>query len=90
LDVLSELTCIAAHQYRPVSLFPLHIVFMELIIDPACSIAFEYEPEEADIMNHQPRKPDDKVFRVAKNAVECLSGRFGINDGSYNMPAFHE
>ena len=27
----------------PILLMPLHIVFMELIIDPVCSIAFESE-----------------------------------------------
>ena len=30
----------------PILLMPMHIVFMELIIDPVCSIAFESEQEE--------------------------------------------
>jgi Ca2+-transporting ATPase len=30
----------------PLILYPVHIVFLELIIDPACSVAFEAEPEE--------------------------------------------
>ena len=34
----------------PLVLSPVHIVFLELIIDPACSIAFEAEPAETDIM----------------------------------------
>ena len=34
----------------PLILLPVHIVFLELIIDPACSVVFEAEPEEADVM----------------------------------------
>ena len=34
----------------PIVFFPVHVVFLELIIDPACSIAFEAEPEEPDTM----------------------------------------
>jgi Ca2+-transporting ATPase len=46
----------------PLLLMPLHIVFMELLIDPACSIAFEYEQEEHNIMNRPPRHPASKFF----------------------------
>jgi P-type Ca2+ transporter type 2C len=41
----------------PLVLFPIHIVFLELIIDPACSIVFEAEPEEIGIMRRPPRRP---------------------------------
>ena len=46
----------------PLILFPVHIVFLELIIDPACSIAFEAEPEEANVMNRPPRNPHKPLF----------------------------
>jgi len=46
----------------PLILTPVHIVFLELIIDPACSIAFEAEPEEANLMNRPPRDPKAQVF----------------------------
>ena len=39
----------------PVLLLPLHVVFLELIIDPACSLVFEAEPEPADNMDRPPR-----------------------------------
>ena len=39
----------------PVALFPLHIAFLELVIDPACSMVFENEPAEADLMTRPPR-----------------------------------
>jgi Ca2+-transporting ATPase len=46
----------------PLILSPVHIVFLELIIDPACSVAFEAEPEEAGIMNRPPRDPHEPLF----------------------------
>jgi Ca2+-transporting ATPase len=35
----------------PLLLYPVHIVFAELLIDPACSIVFEMEPEESDLFS---------------------------------------
>jgi Ca2+-transporting ATPase len=46
----------------PVLLYPPHIVFLELVIDPACSLAFENEPEEPDLMRRPPRPPDESVL----------------------------
>ena len=39
----------------PVILYPMHIAFLELVIDPACSLVFENEPAEADLMQRPPR-----------------------------------
>ena len=41
----------------PLILTPIHIAFLEMVIDPACSIVFEAEPEEADVMRRPPRSP---------------------------------
>ena len=46
----------------PLALLPVHILFLELIIDPACSIVFEAEPEEADVMSRPPRNPTAPLF----------------------------
>ena len=46
----------------PLVLLPVHIVFLELIIDPACSLVFEAEPEEDDVMKRPPRHPDEPLF----------------------------
>lgn len=46
----------------PLLFFPIHIAFLQLIIDPACSIAFEAEPEEKNIMNRPPRKLQKSLF----------------------------
>ncbi|MEM4258188.1 MAG: cation-translocating P-type ATPase [Candidatus Thermoplasmatota archaeon] len=46
----------------PLMLLPVHIAFLELIIDPACSVVFEAEPEEKNIMHKQPRNIKEKMF----------------------------
>jgi Ca2+-transporting ATPase len=46
----------------PLALLPVHIVFLELIIDPACSVVFEMESDEADIMRRPPRRLEDPLF----------------------------
>jgi Ca2+-transporting ATPase len=46
----------------PLVLLPVHIAFLHLIIDPACSIVFEAEPEERTVMRRPPRKPDEALF----------------------------
>jgi Ca2+-transporting ATPase len=46
----------------PLMLLPVHILLLQLIIDPACSIVFEAEQEEADIMRRPPRLPDATLF----------------------------
>ena len=46
----------------PILLMPLHIVFFELIVDPACSVAFESEAEEPGIMRRRPRSPSARLF----------------------------
>ncbi|MEO8311663.1 MAG: cation-translocating P-type ATPase [Caldimonas sp.] len=46
----------------PMLLMPVHILFLQLIIDPACSVVFEAEPLEADAMKVPPRRHDQKLF----------------------------
>ncbi|HAL39607.1 MAG TPA: ATPase [Polaromonas sp.] len=49
----------------PMLLMPVHILFLQLIIDPACSVVFEAEPLEADAMKARPRHPDVRLFDAA-------------------------
>ncbi|MHC1707172.1 MAG: cation-translocating P-type ATPase [Bacteroidales bacterium] len=58
----------------PLILWPVHIVFMELIIDPACTLIFEAEKEEPDIMNRKPRALGEKFFGGKKILLSCLQG----------------
>ena len=58
----------------PLVLLPVHIVFLELIIDPACSVIFEAEREEADVMNRPPRKPQERLFGTRTILLSLLQG----------------
>jgi len=58
----------------PLILSPVHIAFLELIIDPACSVAFEAEPEEADIMDRPPRDPKTPLFSTHDILMSVLQG----------------
>jgi len=46
----------------PMLLMPVHILFLQLIIDPACSVVFEAEALEADAMKVAPRRTDQRLF----------------------------
>jgi Ca2+-transporting ATPase len=58
----------------PLVLSPVHIVFLELIIDPACSIAFEAEPEETDVMARPPRDPKAPLFGMRDIILSISQG----------------
>ena len=58
----------------PLILWPVHIVFMELIIDPACSIIFEAEKAEANVMSRLPAKMDEPFFGGRKIFLSCMQG----------------
>lgn len=58
----------------PLILLPVHIVFLELIIDPACSVVFESEEEESDIMNRKPRSINKRLFNREAVIVSFVQG----------------
>ncbi len=58
----------------PLLLLPVHIVFLELIIDPSCTLVFEAEAAEADVMRRPPRDPAERLFTWRSVAVPILLG----------------
>jgi Ca2+-transporting ATPase len=58
----------------PIILFPVHIAFLELIIDPVCSVVFEAEPEEKNIMRRKPRRMGEHLFDDKTLAVSAMRG----------------
>jgi Ca2+-transporting ATPase len=58
----------------PLILMPVHIVFLELIIDPACSTVFEAESEEADLMHRPPRDPREPLFSRRTLTLSLMQG----------------
>lgn len=43
-------------------LLPLHVVLLEVLIDPTCSIVLERQPAEDDIMERNPRNPREGII----------------------------
>lgn len=62
--------------FWPLLLFPVHIAFLELIIDPACSTVFEREKEEDDIMQRQPRNLKQPLFTRGMVIRGLMQGLF--------------
>lgn len=58
----------------PTVLYPLHIAFLELVIDPSCSMVFENEPEEADVMQRPPRLVNTPLFGGLTLGLAFLQG----------------
>ncbi len=58
----------------PLILLPIHIAFLHLIIDPACTIVFEAEPAENDVMNRPPRHPNEPLFSRRTLGLALLQG----------------
>jgi Ca2+-transporting ATPase len=58
----------------PVLFYPVHIVFLEFIIDPACSIVFEGEHSEEGVMQRPPRPPAEPLFSARMLAVSLGLG----------------
>jgi Ca2+-transporting ATPase len=58
----------------PLILWPVHIVFLELIIDPACSIIFEAEKEEKNVMSRPPKDIREPFFGAKKIWLSCSQG----------------
>ena len=62
----------------PVLLLPLHVVFLELIIDPACSLVFEAEPEPGDCMTQPPRPAQVRLIASATVWQAVAVGGLGL------------
>jgi Ca2+-transporting ATPase len=55
-------------------LLPVHLALLELVVDPACAIAFENEPAEADVMQQAPRDILAPLFGWADMALALGQG----------------
>jgi len=53
---------------------PIHIVFLELIMGPTCSVFFEREPIENNIMLRAPRSPHQKIFSLKELLISIIQG----------------
>jgi len=68
-------------------LLPMHVVLLELIIDPTCSIVLERQPAEKNIMERKPRNPQEKILTAGILIKSILQGLaiFVASFGTYFM-----
>ncbi|MBU6462231.1 MAG: cation-translocating P-type ATPase [Bradyrhizobium sp.] len=62
----------------PIFFSPIHIAFFEMVIDPVCSLAFEAEIEERDLMRRPLRRPDAPLFSWSLMGWSVLQGVFAF------------
>jgi Ca2+-transporting ATPase len=58
----------------PILFGPIHIAFLEMVIDPVCSLVFEAEKEEGDVMRRPPRQPNEPLFPLRWIGWSLLQG----------------
>jgi Ca2+-transporting ATPase len=58
----------------PPLLYPMHVVLMELIFDPVCSLVFEGEPSERHAMDKPPRPASETLFGALQIALGVMQG----------------
>jgi len=58
----------------PIMLMPMHVVLVEMIIDPMCTFAFENEPAEKDLMQQAPRPMSDLLVAAPQLLLGALQG----------------
>ncbi len=63
----------------PLVLTPVHIAFLQMIIDPACSMVFEAEPAEADVMRRAPRDPRSRLLPRHRIGWAVLQGLISLS-----------
>ena len=73
-------------------LLPLHVVLLELVIDPTCSIVLERQPAERNIMERPPRNPQDKLISAKTLTKSILQGLviFAASFGTYYYILQHD
>jgi P-type Ca2+ transporter type 2C len=80
----------------PALLLPVHVAMLQLLIDPACSIVYEAEPEAADLMTRPPRPRDASPFALANLGAGLMQGTglaavlllgYGVLTGGVGAPA---
>jgi len=70
---------------QPLLLMPAHIMFLQMIIDPACSLFFEAEAEEKNLMQRPPRQSNEALLSRRLVYSSLLQGliAFAVACGIY-------
>lgn len=61
--------------WKYVNIFsPVHVIFLELIMGPTCSLFFEKEPVESNLMHLPPRKATSSLFNTQEMIMSVIQG----------------
>lgn len=55
-------------------LSPVHVIFMELLMDPTCAIAYENDPGDPDLLKQPPRRRQTSLFSTGEILFSLLQG----------------
>ena len=66
---------------------PIHIIFLELIMGPTCSIIYENEPMEPNTMSKKPKPLSTTFFNLKELSVSIIQGLF-ITVGTLSIYQF--
>lgn len=58
----------------PPLFYPMHVVFLELLVDPLCSVVFEAEPSDANAMKRRPRRIEESLFGLRQIVAAFMQG----------------
>ncbi len=71
----------------PTIFTPIHVIFLELIMGPTCSIVYENEPMEKNAMHHPPRQMTNTFFNLKELTISVIQG-LAITAGTLFMYQF--
>ena len=71
---LAGVSLVALASGWPLFLYPVHVVFLEFVIDPACSLVFEAERSDPGIMERPPRPVSERLFNARSVAIGVMLG----------------
>jgi Ca2+-transporting ATPase len=58
----------------PAVFTPVHVIFLELVMGPTCSIIYENEPIERNLMTQKPRPASDSFFNLKELSLSITQG----------------
>ena len=70
----------------PILFGPMHIAFLEMVIDPVCSLVFEAETEEDDVMRRPSRAPNAPAVLGSLDRLEPLAGNLCAGSRIGDLP----
>ncbi len=76
----------------PLFFAPVHIAFLQMVIDPVCALVFEAETEEDSVMRQPPRDPADSLFSLSMVVWSVVQGllAFGLVAAIYIVALYRE